>query len=783
MPSGSTRLHSTHRRGALTAGTVLTQAGTGKRLGAAPPIPLQLPFWADAARWNDPQYYCTIQLADIDGDGQAELIGRGPAGVLSNAFDTSRGQWLTLPPGPPISDADGWYVPNAYMTMQTADLDGDGAEELFVLSSTGVQVWKYMTTASSGPGWVGHGTELTAIASYWAGPQYYLTIQAADLDGDGSAELIARGPDGVHVWKFSPAGWAELTTPQTVLPLSDANAWNDAPYYPTLSTGRLDTSQPASSKAVQLFARAADGVMVWAFNGTTWSLLGSVLGLTDAGGWNQPQYFSTIQVADLMGTGYDQLIARGHDGIHVYQFNGTSWNEITTPASVLPLADSAGWNLPQYYSTIQAADIDGDGCAELIARAGDGLQFWKFNGTSWAGTDATQMLTAMSDANGWSLPCYYATIQTAVINKDTPKVSSLIARSSQSIQGWTWNTATGSWDITSVQAYPQFTGDRLAAYQSISQQLGVTSSAGLRSIYDTELMSPLIDFRTTLIGNSLKRPSAISTADWHSVQEELATELEYAANVVNYYQLTHDLINNIFVAKQISVTTVSQTLSIPPKDNTSVFFDVAEVLTNTAWAALGVVAPEASVAAGLLASAFGAMIDAEGSDVNLTAAVAELESQLGTSFSNALTANGNQQSLVVGDWSLFSSIGGMITSGAWNWSPTDSPQYVTAGQYQYQLSLWQTLVPVAWQLWTGTFGPPDGYPREYVYQEPGTYTEYWLLMVGSEVTWKVPATGTFGALFSPPPVGLGVSIADVVNGVNGWTKLPLSYDDPIPPPV
>lgn len=186
MPSGSTRLHSTHRRGALTAaGTALTQAKAGKfvQTGAVTtPIPLQLPFWADTARWNDPAYYCTIQLADIDGDGQAELIGRGPAGVLSNAFDISKGQWLTLAPGPALSDANGWYVPNAYMTMQTADLDGDGAEELFVLSSTGLKVWKYMTS-SSGPSWVGYGAELTEIASYWALPQYYLTIQAGDLAG------------------------------------------------------------------------------------------------------------------------------------------------------------------------------------------------------------------------------------------------------------------------------------------------------------------------------------------------------------------------------------------------------------------------------------------------------------------------------------------------------------------------------------------------------------------------------------------------------------------------
>ncbi len=65
--------------------------------------------------------------------------------------------------------------------------------------------------------------------------------------------------------------------------------------------------------------------------------------------------------------------------------------------------------------------------------------------------------------------------------------------------------------------------------------------------------------------------------------------------------------------------------------------------------ALGVAAPEASVAAGLLASAFGALIDAEGSEINVTTEVAELEDRLSTTFGEALTDNGNIQTLVVCD--------------------------------------------------------------------------------------------------------------------------------------
>jgi hypothetical protein len=45
---------------------------------ALPPTPA----WGDIGGWDQPQYYATIQLADIDGDGRAELIGRGPGASL-----------------------------------------------------------------------------------------------------------------------------------------------------------------------------------------------------------------------------------------------------------------------------------------------------------------------------------------------------------------------------------------------------------------------------------------------------------------------------------------------------------------------------------------------------------------------------------------------------------------------------------------------------------------------------------------------------------------------------
>ena len=46
---------------------------------------------SDASGWDKPQYYSTIQFADINGDGKADLCGRDSQGVqcsLTNAAGT-----------------------------------------------------------------------------------------------------------------------------------------------------------------------------------------------------------------------------------------------------------------------------------------------------------------------------------------------------------------------------------------------------------------------------------------------------------------------------------------------------------------------------------------------------------------------------------------------------------------------------------------------------------------------------------------------------------------------
>jgi len=91
--------------------------------------------------WDDHQYYSTIQTADINGDGKAELLGRKSNGMVSVSYVTS-GWWQLGDPGP-FSDGHGWAQEKFYSTIQTADIYGDGKAELLGRSADGMVAYSF----------------------------------------------------------------------------------------------------------------------------------------------------------------------------------------------------------------------------------------------------------------------------------------------------------------------------------------------------------------------------------------------------------------------------------------------------------------------------------------------------------------------------------------------------------------------------------------------------------------------------------------------------------------
>lgn len=275
--------------------------------------------FSDAKGWLPEQYSSTLQLGDVDGDGLADLVGRGPAGIvvaLSNggSFGPAR-LWSSN-----FSDANGWDNPALYRSIRLADVNGDGMKDLVVRTHAGVVV------ALSNGKEFGHPVQwllssragIMALSAFDRGPsareQDSFAIVLGDINGDGKDDLCERGISAVTC---------------------------------SLSTGK--SFGPAK----------------------TWTLVNGEF--SDLDGWAAAtSYHRTFSLADIDGDGKKDLVGRTATGIVVSFSDGTEFTGYRHLRNDF-FTDATGWQPEHYGATVRFADIDGDGKAEPCGRGAGGL--------------------------------------------------------------------------------------------------------------------------------------------------------------------------------------------------------------------------------------------------------------------------------------------------------------------------------------------------------------------------------------------------------------------------
>ncbi len=218
----------------------------------------------------------------------------------------------------------------------------------------------------------------------WKQPQYYSTIQAVDVDGDGQSEVLARWIDGLSIYRFVNGA---LLRHSRIPALSDNAGFYQPSWYSTIHAAVLDPRR----RQADVIAREQDGVHVFRYYGVPrgWREVGARASLrpfadTDGGGtdWTQAKYYSTIQLMDLTGDGAAELVGRGRSGMQAWQWNPEteSWTQLAASGE---LADDQGFDQEAYYYSAQLVDLDHDGIAELVARTSDGVQTYKWANNGW----------------------------------------------------------------------------------------------------------------------------------------------------------------------------------------------------------------------------------------------------------------------------------------------------------------------------------------------------------------------------------------------------------------
>jgi hypothetical protein len=193
------------------------------------PTRVQGPAWSDENGWGALRYWSTIRLADVNGDGKADLCVRDSKALRchfsqGNSFENA----VEVAP---LADDQGWDDETNFLTLRTGDIDGNGAQDLCIRSNSAIEcyLWNGSTFARvDGPAW--------SDGDGWNQSKYYDTIQLGDMDGDGKADICARHVQG---WRCHLSTGDGFGSPIAVDEFTDEGGWGYPKYYGTILFGGL----------------------------------------------------------------------------------------------------------------------------------------------------------------------------------------------------------------------------------------------------------------------------------------------------------------------------------------------------------------------------------------------------------------------------------------------------------------------------------------------------------------------------------------------------------------
>ncbi len=713
---------------------------------------IALPQLSDGLGWKQPMYYSTIQTADIDGDGQSEILARWIGGLSIYRF--ANGTLLMHSRLLALNDNAGFTDPSLYSTIHTAVLDRKlGQADVIAREHDGIHVFRYDATQHQWRELGSHATvrpfaDRDAGGTDWTQPKYYLTIQLADLTGDGVAELVGRGQNGMQVWGWNAAdeSWAQIAAGGE---LSDSQGFDQEPYYYSIQLVDVD-----HDGAAELIARAPAGVQTYKWSSSGWMMVSSNGPFGDDAGFLTGKRYKSVRASvDATGQAWLYGLAPGTDGagsgaIEVYRWSEDQWQLVRT----IPLPCS-GWDRESQFATLMAADIQGDAQPEFLVRGPRGLHAFTLSG------DRLPVLSqSFTDAQGWNLAENYSTLQaaSATVTEDGERNAStlIFGRGTKGLEVYKFTRA---WTAAAQSNFPQYCANlhtdsspKCLAYKAIGNR--ATGQADIRTQYTQVSFhkGDWISFQSTV--KAMNNPNGPnSDQNWQTVQAEMVNELGWVATVRGWFDNNYLVLNDNYnrsadlLGEAVGDVDFAATKSVAVK-----------------WVEMG--ADIVSKIAGFIPAGGGAGISLiiqilEDTYNNLTAgngdldkAITEIYTELNAQKSALNSTNATQQTAYLTDYSKLQQIGLDSTTGGYDWANATLDVIADAqnGAAQGMLvNFYRTLLPYKWYVyWCGDpyLGPtcgssytPDKYDCHYgensVYG--GTYANQAYLYAGEtyDVNW------------------------------------------------
>ena len=344
---------------------------------------------SDSYGWKNPMYNSTLRMGDIDGDGTAEMCARAAARVY--CYKLQSGSWKRID-GPRLSNDNGWNKIKHYSTIRLADVTGDGKDDICARGGAGLMCWPSKGTSFGrridGPAW--------SNEKGFGSAKYYGTLRNGDINGDGKQDFCIRASRGIRCVLSTGNGFSrQFAGPEW----SNDKGWGKLLYWSSIRMGDVN-----GDGKDDICARGSAGVRCNFSKGNAFGRTRIAAEWRDDRGWKDVSNHATLRLADIDGDGATDICARANRRVHCRKWTGSGFTGVAGPA----WSDDNGWANASNYNTLRFGDFDGDGKADACARAHAGWICRRSTGRAFSSTNVH--LDEYKTASGWDKVHYYSTI-------------------------------------------------------------------------------------------------------------------------------------------------------------------------------------------------------------------------------------------------------------------------------------------------------------------------------------------------------------------------------------
>ncbi|BAY26799.1 VCBS repeat-containing protein [Calothrix sp. NIES-2100] len=297
------------------------------------------------------------QLADVNGDGRADIVAFGLDDVyvsLGNSNSTFGNPIVARSDIFTINDG-GWSTQDRY-PRQLADVNGDGRADIVGFGLDNVYVSLGNSNGTFGNPFIGRSDSFTVNDGGWITQDSH-PRQLADVNGDGRADIVGFGLDNIYVSLGNSNG--TFGNPIVGFTANNGGLVSQDSY------PRLLGDVNGDGRADIVSFAATD---VWVFLGkSNGTFANPIVGIknyfTPKNNWTS-QNLTPRQLADINGDGRADIVGFGLDNVYISLANSNG--TFATPrVGINNYTSNSTWT-SQNATPRQVADVNGDGHADIV---------------------------------------------------------------------------------------------------------------------------------------------------------------------------------------------------------------------------------------------------------------------------------------------------------------------------------------------------------------------------------------------------------------------------------